>query len=190
MSTAPSTHEIEDLTRQIMELKKRLQEAQQGYPNEVVGDYTFRTWDGGTAKLSDLFGDRNDLLLVHNMGKACAYCTLWADGLNGLVRPLQDRAAFVVVSPDAPDVQRDFAHSRGWNFRMVSCDKRFASDMGFWKEGEGYWPGVSAFVKVPDGTIRRTGKSFFGPGDDFCAVWPLFDLLEGGAGDWEPKYDY
>jgi hypothetical protein len=38
-----------------------------------------------------------------------------------------------------------------------------------------------------DGRIVRTGRAAFGPGDDYCAVWPLFDLLEGGVGKWEPK---
>jgi DNA-binding transcriptional ArsR family regulator len=30
----------------------------------------------------------------------------------------------------------------------------------------------------------------FSPGDDFCTVWHLFDLLPGGAGDWFPKIQY
>jgi hypothetical protein len=62
----------------------------------------------------------------------------------------------------------------------------FTSDMGFKTEKDGYWPGVSAFHKNEDGTIDRTGKAVFGPGDDFCPPWHFFDLLQGGAGDWEP----
>jgi len=30
----------------------------------------------------------------------------------------------------------------------------------------------------------------FNPGDDFCALWHIFDLLPGGAGDWQAKYRY
>jgi hypothetical protein len=45
------------------------------------------------------------------------------------------------------------------------------------------WPGVSALRKTEGGAIERTGRTRFGPGDDFCALWPLFDLLEGGAGN-------
>ncbi len=26
--------------------------------------------------------------------------------------------------------------------------------------------------------------------DDFCALWHIFDLLPGGAGDWDPKFTY
>jgi hypothetical protein len=46
---------------------------------------------------------------------------------------------------------------------------------------------VSALRRAVDGSLVPTGRAEFGPGDDFCAVWPLFDLLEGGAGDWAPQ---
>jgi len=72
---------------------------------------------------------------------------------------------------------------------VCSLGDTFTQDMGFHGE-DGYWPGVSAFRRDEDGRMHRVAKSFFGPGDDFCAVWPLFDLLEGGVGDWEPKYRY
>ena len=46
------------------------------------------------------------MLLVHNMGKTCAYGTLWADGFVGVLPHLTRRAAVVVMTPDAPGVQR------------------------------------------------------------------------------------
>jgi predicted dithiol-disulfide oxidoreductase (DUF899 family) len=49
---------------------------------------------------------------------------------------------------------------------------------------------VSAFHRNDDGTVVRTGKAIFGPGDDFCALWHLLDLLPGGPKGWEPKYKY
>lgn len=51
-------------------------------------------------------------------------------------------------------------------------------------------PGVSALRRNADGTIVRTGTRQFGPGDDFCAIFPMFDLLQDGVGDWQPKYHY
>jgi hypothetical protein len=36
----------------------------------------------------------------------------------------------------------------------------------------------------------RVADEPFSPGDDFCIVWPIFDLLPGGAGNWDPKYKY
>jgi len=29
-----------------------------------------------------------------------------------------------------------------------------------------------------------------GPGDDFCSVWHLFNLLPEGPDGWEPQYKY
>ena len=48
----------------------------------------------------------------------------------------------------------------------------------------------SAFRKEEDGTIRRVGHAPFGPGDEFCGVWHLFDLLEEGAAGWQPELGY
>jgi predicted dithiol-disulfide oxidoreductase (DUF899 family) len=66
----------------------------------------------------------------------------------------------------------------------------FNKDMNFEAENGGQWPGVSAFHKDEAGRIFRTGYTYFGPGDDFCAVWPMLDLLEDGPNGWEPKFAY
>jgi predicted dithiol-disulfide oxidoreductase (DUF899 family) len=133
-------------------------------------------------------------VLIHNMGARCPYCTLWADGFDGVVGHLEDRAAFVVCSPDAPAAQQAFASGRGWRFRMVSdTGGDFTRAMGYREERDGrtfHLPGVSAFHRDADGTIRRTGHAPFGPGDPFCGTWHLFALLEGGAGEWQPKFRY
>lgn len=182
--------EIESLEKELMELKTRLGEARRNATPEPVGDYTLKRRDGSDVTLSALFGDKDDLIVIHNMGRSCTYCTLWADGFNGVADHLANRAGFVVCSPDPPELQAEFSESRGWRFEMVSgSDSPFIKDMGFMPAGKP-WPGVSAFHKNDDGTIVRTGKAFFGPGDDFCAVWPLLDLLPGGPNGWEPKYTY
>jgi hypothetical protein len=62
--------------------------------------------------------------------------------------------------------------------------------MGYRTDDGVVLPGASAFRKQGDGAIERTGIAEFGLGDDFCAVWPLFDLLEGGAGAWRPRFEY
>jgi predicted dithiol-disulfide oxidoreductase (DUF899 family) len=182
--------EISKLHRQIASLKKRLRNAQQKAEPKKVKNFTLATPKGDVA-LRDLFGRKRDLIVVHNMGRSCPYCTLWADGYNGLVEHIESRAAFVVVSPDAPKAQQKFAKSRGWKFKMAS-DKTgaFTKAMGYLKSKSGWWPAVSAFHLQDDGTIVRTGTAVFGPGDDFCALWPMFDLLKGGAGRWSPKYRY
>jgi predicted dithiol-disulfide oxidoreductase (DUF899 family) len=177
---------IHDLERQLMALKEELGKARAEVEPVAVDDFTFQS-ESGPVTLSSLFGEKRDLLLVHNMGKSCNYCTLWADGFSGYLRHLRERAGFVLVSPDDPTAQRKLADARGWKFRMVQdADKSFSTAMGVWSEKDGWWPAVSGFHKKEDGSIVRTGYAVFGPGDDFCLVWPMFELLKGGANGWEP----
>ena len=139
--------------------------------------------------LSALFGDQETLFVVHNMGQSCAYCTLWADGLNGVLGHLENRAAFVMSSPDGPEAQAQFKASRGWNFTMVSHQGTgFAEAMGYGGE-EGWLPGVSVF-KRQNGAVVRVSNTPFGPGDDYCAVWNLFDLIPEGSDGWQPRFSY
>lgn len=154
-------------------------------------DYTLLTREGKPVKLSELFGDKKEMILVHNMGASCPYCTLWADGFNGIYKHLENRAAFVVSTPDEPDAMDAFASSRGWKFRMVSTKScTLKRELGFQLEDGSYYPGVSTLLKDEGGKIFHIAKSFFGPGDDFCALWYLFDLLPVPNPDWEPKFSY
>lgn len=152
-------------------------------------DYTFKAADGDVT-LSKLFGRHAELIMIHNMGASCPYCTLWADGYNGLYGHLADRASFVVSSPDKPTAQKAFANKRGWRFPLVShAGTSFADDMGYRSKSGGYTPGISVF-RQKGGKIVRVLDTPEGPGDDFCALWHLFDLLPGGPGDWRPKFRY
>lgn len=188
--TIPSaTQEIHALEQELLEKSRRLAELKRAMPRESVEDYLLTGWDG-SVKLSSLFSGKRDLIVIHNMGKGCRYCTLWADGFNGVWRHLADRAGFVVCSPDTPETQRAFAESRQWGFPMVSGHgSSFIQDMGF--RGEKSWmPGVSTFRLRDDGTIERVARSEFGPYDLFCGVWHLIALLDEGENGWEPKYHY
>lgn len=188
-ATTDIDREIEALEKDVEAAKQRLSEARQRRPKETVNDYTFLNPDGSEVRLSELFAGKDDLIVIHNMGSGCSACTMWADGFNGLSPHLMDRASFVVCSPDKPEVQKRFAEKRNWRFRMVSAyETTFFQDMGFW--GKGPWPGVSTFRKQADGSIVRIAKAVFDDGDDFCAVWPLIDMLEGGAKGWHPKFSY
>jgi predicted dithiol-disulfide oxidoreductase (DUF899 family) len=185
--------QIEELQKQATAIRAKIAEIRRAAPAEPVKDYELKTSTGETVTLSQLFGDKKELMVVHNMGRGCPYCTLWADGFNGVVKHLENRAAFVVTSPDAPEIQREFAKSRDWSFKMVStAASDFTRDMGYQgKDGETWRrPGVSVFVKTAAGGIERVSNEEFGPGDDYCQVWHLFDLFPRGADGWEPKFAY
>src|ERR1700742_5054287 len=76
---------------QIAELRARMREVQASIEPEPVQDYDFATPEG-TVRLSDLFGDKRDLIVILNMGTSCPICTLWVDGYNGLYPHNADRA--------------------------------------------------------------------------------------------------
>ncbi|MDZ4756337.1 MAG: DUF899 family protein [Phycisphaerae bacterium] len=191
-SPAPTNNQsISEILTHIERLKTQLSEARRNAPAEVVADLPLFARDGSEASLSHFFGTRDDLLVIHNMGMRCSYCTLWADGFIGLWPHLNDRTAVVLVSEDAPLAADAFARGRGWPFPAASMHgTSFAKELGVETTPGHTKPGASAFHRSADGVITRTGFTEFGPGDDFCAAWPLFDLLQGGVGPWEPKFAY
>ncbi len=182
--------EIGALEKEMLEMKKKLAELKRGLPRKEISDYDLIGRDGQTVKLSEMFGSHDELILIHNMGKGCPYCTLWADEFNGALGHLENRASFALVSPDDHNVQKEFASGRGWKFRMYSGKgSSFIKDMGFERTEGSYSPGVSTFLKE-DGKIFRTAKDFFGPHDNYCGVWHIFDLLPRGINEWQPKFSY
>jgi predicted dithiol-disulfide oxidoreductase (DUF899 family) len=189
MKYADASARLADFRRQIAALREAMRAIGAAREPEPVEDYVFAT-PQGPVTLSALFGHMPDLIVIHNMGRSCPHCTLWADGYNGLYPHLADRAAFVVTSPDLPAVQRDFAAARGWRFPMAShAGSRFATDMGYGSAADGWLPGLSVFKR--DGArLLRVADAGEQPYDDFCALWHIFDLLPGGAGDWQAKFRY
>lgn len=184
-------NQVDELEYQIQDLKQKAAELRRQRPREEIRDYQLLDSEGREASLSTLFGDQRSLILVHNMGRQCSYCTMWADGFNGLLPHLESRAAFVLTSPDKPEGQKEFVQARGWNFPVYStAGTSFTADMGFDDEKEGLMPGVSVFTKEADGKMYRVSRAEFGPGDDFCAVWHFFDLLPEGIAGWEPQLSY
>ena len=186
-----TTIRIDELEKEILEKKKELAELRRAQPREDVMDYSFQTANGD-VKLSELFDGRPDLLIIHNMGQACRYCMLWADGFNGVLPHLENRTAVVMVNPDPVEQQQKFAKDRGWNYKIVrDATGEFSKAMGMHGEEEGsFWPGATGFSRGADGSIKRVASAPFGEGDDFCATWHLLDLLADGWNEWEPKYRY
>jgi len=189
MKYAAGSERIGSYRREITALRQKIRATQSEIEPETVRDYEFQTL-AGTVHLSELFSTYKDLMVVHNMGKSCPACTLWADGYNGIHHHVVSRVAFVVSSPDAPDVQKAFAASRGWRFPMVShVGTTFAQDMGY-RSKDGRWrPGISVFRRTAQG-IQRVSDARWSPGDDFCTMYHFLDLLPEGVDGWAPKFSY
>lgn len=179
--------EIEALEREIFERKQRLAELRRAW-REPVDDHVLQTADG-PRPLSAFFGDKDELILIHNMGRSCPYCTLWADGMTGFTRHIRSRAGFVLVSADDAETAGAFSKERGWNFPVAGDpDGSFRKAMGMAQEDDGSpMPGVSAFTRDAEGALYRHGYTYLGPGDDFCSIWHLWDLLPAGENGWSPR---
>jgi predicted dithiol-disulfide oxidoreductase (DUF899 family) len=194
MSTKTNTmieNELASTMDELSACRKKINDLQRKLSHDVTVDYHFLDGDGNEISLASLFGDKDDLIVVHNMGKGCAYCTLWADGFNGVFHHLENRTSFAVVSPDKPEIMKSFADGRGWKFRILSnAGGTFSKDMGYENDKGGPLPGMSTFHRDADGNISRVAHAPFGPGDDFCAVWHMFDMLKDGQNSWQPKFDY
>ena len=179
---------LAELQLEIFNLTAKLNDLLKESEPQEVPDYTF-TDSRGEVTLRQLFGDRKQLLAIHNMGQACRYCTLWADGFNGVLPHLEDAMAVVLLSKDSPELQRNFAGSRGWRFRLASHGGGAYIREQTVFEGEDNMPGVVVYERSGDRVLRRNSAPL-GPGDPFCSVWHLLALAGRGAGDWTPQYRY
>ena len=183
-----SNDRITEIERQIGALTTELVALRKVSDVESIRNYAFRT-DAGETTLLDLFGDDDKLLAIHNMGQACRYCTLWADGFNGLLPHLESAFSVVLVSKDPPDVQRTFANSRGWRFRLASHGGGdYIREQGVYGEAENY-PGAVVYERDGSAILRRNA-CVFGPGDIYCALWGLLGLAGLDEETFTPQFNY
>lgn len=89
--TSGSAKEIARLEKDLLKQHQRLAKLKRKAGRERVLGYKLRS-ASGLVRLSQLFGTHSDLVVVHNMGQSCRYCTMWADGFNGLYPHLVDRS--------------------------------------------------------------------------------------------------
>ena len=173
--------ELYDLTQKVMSLRRESEPV-------LVKNYTFQRL-AGEITLLELFGEHETLFLIHNMGQACRYCTLWGDGLNGFIPHVESQFSLALVSKDNPKDQRSFANSRGWRFKLAS---HLGGD--YIKEqsvlaGEENMPGVVCYTRKGD-QIFRKNSSVFGPGDEYCSHWNLLSLAGVSTAEWTPQFNY
>lgn len=151
--------------------------------------------------LEELFGDHDELVIYHLMlhpedNAACAACSMFVDGLNGVERHITQRTAFAVTATAPLPALRSWARVRGWSqVRLVSAaGTTFLDELGVAGSRGALFPAFSVHARdretggvrhvltqpadFPDGTPR--GMDLLTP------VWNLYDLLPSGRGDREP----
>jgi predicted dithiol-disulfide oxidoreductase (DUF899 family) len=156
------------------------------------------------VRLSQLFAGNGELVLYHLMlhpedTKACAACSMFVDGLDGVERHLMQRTGFAVVAPAPLPVLRAWARTRGWRrVRLVSCaGTSFLDDLGVAGSRGALFPAFSVHTRDGDGRIRHvtTQPADFPDGtgrgmDLMSPVWNVFDLLPSGRGEGDPDNTY
>lgn len=181
----------------------------------AVQDYEFlegpRNLEDGdapvsTVRLSELFRAPGRALVVQHVmyGKRqtspCPMCTMWVDGLNGVVRHIERNADFVVASAAEPTALRAHARARGWDsVRVLSCGANtFQYDLAA-EDEEGHQDStVSVFLLDAEGRPRHFYSCHPHIADDInergidllSPVWHVLDLTPQGRGDWYASLDY
>jgi predicted dithiol-disulfide oxidoreductase (DUF899 family) len=159
------------------------------------------------TRLSDLVGVERPLVLYNLMSgpmpDGCPMCSMWIDGLQGVLPHLQQRMTFAVVCNAPLDQLRAWGRQRGWKrLRLLSSVRTsFVKDMQLGEPGDTF-PGLISFVSDADGTLRHWMSSYAESGlqnppdqngrmiDLYCPTWHLLDLLPRGRQDWFPANDY
>ena len=166
----------------------KLEKLRKDAPLVEVKNYTLQT-STGTITLRDLFGKKNRLLVIHNMGQGCRWCTSWADALNGVLVHLESQFSVAVVSKDSVDVQRNLAMNRQWKFIMASHGGGEYITEQTVTAGEANSPGVVTY-ELKDDKIFRKNSAEFGPGDAFNPLFHFGTLLGIGAEEFPLQYAY
>jgi predicted dithiol-disulfide oxidoreductase (DUF899 family) len=182
------TNEIQKTQKEIFELTEKLAQLHRDNKPQEIKNYKFNDLQGEVSLL-ELFGGKKQLIAIHNMGQACRYCTLWADGLNGFLPHLENEMSVVLLSKDDPQLQRQFANSRQWRFRMAShAGADYIKEQSVEPGGANH-PGIVIYERNGDKIFKKNSAGF-GPGDLYCSIWNVLSLAGRNSEDWTPQYNY
>lgn len=180
--------DLQKAEKELYELTQKVSQLRRDSKALPVKNYSFKTIESEVTLL-DLFGEKDTLFLIHNMGQGCRYCTLWADGLTGFVQHLESQFAVAMVSKDDPQTQRQFANSRNWRFRMASHGGGSYIKEQTVLPGENNMPGIVCYIRKGN-EIYRKNSAVFGPGDEFCSQWNILSLAGISTEEWTPQFNY
>lgn len=166
---------------------------------ELKEDYVLQ-WavDGKVCqevKFSELFGDKNSLLIYSFMygpswDKPCPSCTSLVDGFDRAWYQVSRDAAFVAIAKAQPERINDWARRRGWSQIPLLSGYRspFQADYRCQEadNDDMQWPVMHVFT-------RRDGKIFHFWGTETMSnhvdtVWPYWNLMDFTP-DGRPDYD-
>lgn len=191
--------------KEFTRLRDRLSRERRELPwVKVEKEYIF---DGpnGKESLSDLFGNRSQLIIYHFMfgpdwEEGCPSCSFWADNFNGIVIHLNHRDInLVAVSRARLEKLEAYKNRMGWSFKWLSSfDSDFNRDyqVSFtpeeMKKGEMFYNfgvckfpseeahGISVFCKNQQGDIFHTYSCYSRGLDMLNGAYHFMDLAPKG----------
>lgn len=192
-----------DLLRKEQALRQQVEDvaaARRALPpgGPLKEDYEFEELDleGGstsTVKFSELFGDKDDLLVYSYMygpdwNDPCPSCTSFIDGADVNSRHVRRQVELVVTAMATPEQLFDIARERGWSdVRLLSgSNNSYARDYHAQpgESTESLLPIMNAFQRN-DGEIRHfwATELFWVPmagkhPRHVDMAWPLWNLLD------------
>lgn len=195
------------LKRQIEEVAAQRRRLPLG--GEVPEDYEFDEVGGGSVRLSQLFADGKDTLMLYSfmygpeMKAPCVMCTSILDALDGESPHVVQRVNFAVVAKSPAERIEQFARPRGWrNLRLLSSSRNTYNHDYQGEDAKGaQMPSMNVFVRR-DGRIHHFWHSellfsAWERGEDgrhVDLIWPLwnmFDMTPDGRGThWYPRLRY
>jgi len=162
--------------------------------------------ESGPTKLSDLFGDKDTLMIYSMMfgpqRKApCPSCTSFLTSWNGTATNLRERVAIAVTARSPIARLVEYKRQRGFDKLPFASDVSGYYTRTYVNADDADVPGFSVFTRR-DGTIRHfySGEmsgAMADPGQDprgapdLDPLWLMLDITPEGRGtDWYPKLEY
>ncbi|WOH54242.1 DUF899 family protein [Bradyrhizobium sp. sBnM-33] len=200
----------EQLLAEEIELRRhieRVAELRRALPpgGAVTKNYEFEG-EGGKVTLSDLFGDKQTLVIYSYMfgpqrEQPCPMCTSFMSTWEGKLPDVEQRIAFVFVarSPIARLIEAKKA--RGWTRHKIYSDASGDYTRDYVSAADDDVPGYTVFTRR-DASIRHfwsgeMGPSTADPGQDprgapdIDPLWTILDTTPEGRGkDWYPRLSY
>jgi predicted dithiol-disulfide oxidoreductase (DUF899 family) len=172
---------------------------------EVPEDYAFEG-DGGAVRLSQLFGDKDSLVIYSMMfgpqrERACPMCTAMLTSWDGTARNLRERVALAVTARSPIERLLGYKQERGWKNLQIYSDGKGDYTRAYVSAEDGDVPSITVFTRA-DGKVRHFWSAEMSgemadPGQDprgapdVDALWTILDLTPAGRGaKWYPKLEY
>jgi predicted dithiol-disulfide oxidoreductase (DUF899 family) len=171
-------------------------------------DYVFDAGAGRQVKLSELFREGRDTLLIYSymfgpkMPQPCPMCTSFLDSIEGAVDHFTQRSNLAVVVKSPIARVRKIAKERGWGRLplLSSANNSYNIDYHGENAAGGQLPMMNVFVRRKDRIYHSyaTELHFMPPDkgqnqrhiDMMWPLWNMLDLTPEGRGDFFPSLDY